>query len=50
MFPSPPLLLAGMLTLLAATPVCAVDLFSFRDASGRVLAFAVPDTDVISRS
>ena len=45
MFPSPPLLLAGMLTLLAATPVCAVeDLFSFRDAFGRVLAFTVPNT------
>ena len=47
MFPSPPLLLAGMLTLLAATPVCAVDLFFFRDAFGRVLAFTVPNTAVI---
>ena len=44
MFPSPPLLLVSMLTLLAATPVCAVDLFSFRDAFGRILAFTVPDT------
>ena len=44
MFPSPPLLLAGMLALLAATPVCAADLFSFRDALGRVLAFTVPNT------
>jgi hypothetical protein len=42
MFPSPPLLLAGMLTLLAA-PACAVDLFSF-DAFGHVLAFTVPNT------
>jgi hypothetical protein len=44
MFPSPPLLLAGLLTLLATAPVCAVDLFSFRNAFGRVLAFTVPDT------
>lgn len=33
-----------MLTLLAAAPVCAVDLFSFRDAAGHVLAFTVPNT------
>ena len=46
MFPSPPLLLAGMLTQLAATPACAVDLFSF-DAFGHVLAFTVPDTKPI---
>jgi hypothetical protein len=38
--------LAGMLTLLAVAPVCAAELFSF-DVSGRVLAFAVPDTEPI---
>jgi hypothetical protein len=47
MFFSPPLLLAGMLTLLAATPVCAVDFFSFHDAFGRVLIFTVTSTEPI---
>ena len=45
MFRFAPLFLAGMFALLAVNPACAVDLFAF-EASGRVLAFAVRDTDV----
>jgi hypothetical protein len=46
--PAPPSLwLAGLLTLLAAAPACAVDLFSFRDASGRILAFSVSNTEPV---
>jgi len=50
-FGSPPLFLAVALVLLAVNPArAAVELFAFRDPGGRVLAFAVPNTDVISRS
>jgi hypothetical protein len=44
LFVSPSLWLAGLLTLLAAVPACAVDLYCFRDAFGRVLASTVADT------
>src|SRR4051812_6508998 len=47
MFWSPALLLASLLIFLATEPAHAVDLFAFRDASGRVLAFAVPDTEPV---
>jgi len=43
----PALLLAGLLVLLALIPVDAVDLFVFHEASGRVLAFAVPNAEPI---
>ena len=46
MFRFAPLFLAGMFALLAVNPACAVDLFAF-EASGRVLAFGVPDTEPI---
>ena len=48
MFWSPSLFLAGLLGLLIVNLARAVDLFAFRDeASGRVLAFAVPDAEPI---
>ena len=50
MFRFPCLFLTGVIPLLALAPAHGVDLFAFRGASSRVLAFAVPDTNVISRS
>jgi hypothetical protein len=47
MFGSPRLLLAGLLVLLVLRPAGAVELFAFRQGSGRVLAFAVPNTEPI---
>jgi len=48
MFRSPSLFLAGLLALLIISPARGVDLFAFHDeASGRVLAFTVRDTEPI---
>ena len=47
MFRSSSLFLAGLLALLSIHPARAVDLFAFRDRGGRVLAFAVPNTEPI---
>ena len=47
MFRSPSLLLAGLLALLIIHPALAVDLFSFRDGSGRILTFTVPNAEPV---
>jgi hypothetical protein len=48
MFRFPSLFLAGLLALLIISPARGVDLFAFHDeASGYVLAFAVPNTEPI---
>jgi hypothetical protein len=43
MFRSPSLFLAGLFALLIINPARAVDLFTFRDANGHLLAFTVSD-------
>jgi hypothetical protein len=50
MFRSPSLFLAGLFALLIINPARAVDLFTFRDAGGHLLAFTVPDASVIYQS
>ena len=40
---SPSLFLSGLFALLSINPARAVDLFTFRDAGGHLLAFTVPD-------
>jgi hypothetical protein len=47
MFRFLPPFLAGLLALVMLNPVRAVELFAFRDDSGCVLAFTVPDTEPI---
>src|SRR4051794_37665274 len=44
---APLFLAAGLLAPVTVEPVRAVDLFAFRNGSGHVLAFAVPDTEPI---
>jgi hypothetical protein len=43
MLRSPSLVLAGLFALLIINPARAVDLLTFRDAGGHLLAFTVPD-------